>query len=280
MTNPSSVRQADARRNPEIPGARERLLEATYQVEQSHFWWHGLRSFVRPLIREATAGLAGARLLDCGCGTGANLVVLDEFGRSFGFDITPHGLRYALRHYERARVANASITDIPFPDATFDVATAFDVLYSLNESQESAAVAEIFRVLKPGGTLIVNVAALSILRGNHSVFGQEVRRSTRRRLRRVLSTAGFDVRRLTYTNASLFPLMLAVRPAQRMMGLATPEEAGTDLVVPPAPVNALLTQLLMLEARALRFIDMPIGSSLLAVARKPTVVTRSFMTRS
>ncbi len=179
------------------------------------------------------------------------------------------GFEYTLQNYERARVANASITSIPFPDAVFDVATAFDVLYSLTEEQESAAVSEIYRVVKPGGTLIVNVAALSILRGNHSVFGQEVRRSTRRRLRRVLSTAGFEVARLTYTNASLFPLMLAVRTAQRLMGLATPEEAGTDLVVPPALVNAALTQLLLLEARALRVVDMPIGSSLLAVARKP-----------
>jgi SAM-dependent methyltransferase len=267
--NPSSVRQAAARRNPGTPGPRERLLEATSRVEQSHFWWHGLRSFVRPLVHEATAGLDRPRLLDCGCGTGANLVLLDEFGRSFGLDITFHGLQYARHHYRRVRVTNASITDVPFGDATFDVVTAFDVLYSLTEEQERTAVAEIFRVLKPRGTLIVNVAALAILRGNHSVFGQEVRRSTRRRLRRVLSTAGFEVVRLTYTNATLFPLMLTVRTAQRLMGLATPEEAGTDLVVPPAPVNALLTQLLLIEARALRIVDMPIGSSLLAVAHKP-----------
>jgi SAM-dependent methyltransferase len=247
----------------------ERLLEATYRVEQSHFWWHGLRSFVRPIVADATAGLQGARILDCGCGTGANLVLLDDYGRAFGFDITRQGVLHARMNYARARVASASITEIPFGAATFDVVTAFDVLYSLSEDQESAAVSEIFRVLRPGGTFVVNVAALSILRGNHSVFGHEVRRSTRRRLRRVLSSAGFEVSRLTYTNASLFPLMLAVRTAQRLMGLATPEEAGTDLVVPPAPLNALLTVLLKLEAQALKLIDMPIGSSLLAVARKP-----------
>jgi hypothetical protein len=101
------------------------------------------------------------------------------------------------------------------------------------------------------------------------VFGGEVRRSTRRRLRGVLTRAGFDVTRLTYTNATLFPLILAVRSAQRLLGLATPEEAGTDVVVPPAPVNAVLKGLLGLEARALRVIDMPIGSSLLCVARRP-----------
>jgi SAM-dependent methyltransferase len=246
----------------------DRLLEATYRVEQRHFWWAGLRSFVRPLVADALAGCANPRILDCGCGTGANLVLLGEFGRASGFDLSWRGLELAQQYGQR-RVAQASMAQIPFSDEIFDLVTAVDVLYSLNEADESAAVAEMLRVLKPGGTLIVNVAALGILRGNHAVFGSEVRRSTRRRLRGVLSKAGFEVTRLTYSNASLFPLILVVRTAQRLMGLASPEEAGTDVVVPIAPVNAMLTALLRLEARALRVMDMPIGSSLLCVARKP-----------
>jgi SAM-dependent methyltransferase len=246
----------------------DRLLEATHRVERAHFWWVGLRSFVRPLVERAVAGLDDPEILDCGCGTGANLVMLEEYGRAFGFDLMWRGLEYA-RDYGQHRLAQASIARIPFADASFDLATAFDVLYSLSEDQEASAVSEIFRVLRPGGRLIVNVAALRILRGNHSVFGAEVRRSTRRRLRRVLALPGFEVERLTYTNASLFPLMLAVRTAQRLSGLATPEEAGTDLSIPPWPLNALLGTLLRCEARALRAFDMPIGSSLLAVARKP-----------
>jgi SAM-dependent methyltransferase len=245
----------------------DRLLEATYRVEQQHFWWRGLRSFVRPLIVDALASKPNPRILDCGCGTGANLVMLGDYGRVAGFDLTFRGLELAHQYGER-RVAQASITHIPFGDATFDLVTAFDVLYSLSEEQESAALSEIRRVLRPGGTFIVNVAALRILRGNHSVFGAEVRRSTRRRLRGVLTHAGFRVERLTYTNAILFPLMLAVRTAQRAVGLATPEEAGTDVVLPPAALNGLLSGLLSLEARALRRVDMPIGSSLLCVARR------------
>jgi hypothetical protein len=85
----------------------------------------------------------------------------------------------------------------------------------------------------------------------------------------VLTHAGFEIMRLTYTNFTLFPLMLAVRTTQRVIGLATPEEAGTDIAVPSAPVNAVLSALLWCEARALRVMDMPIGSSLLCVARKP-----------
>lgn len=251
-----------------LQDAGTRLLERTREVEQHHFWFTGLRLFLRPMIADAVASLPNPQILDCGCGTGANLSLLDEYGRPFGFDIAWTGLHHA-RRYGHSRVANASITAIPFGGATFDLVTAIDVLYSLTEDEEARAVAEMYRVLRPGGTLIVNVAALAILRGNHSVFGAEVRRSTRRRLRAVLSRGGFAVVRLTYTNTSLFPLMLAVRTTQRLVGLATPEEAGTDMAIPPAPLNALLTGMLWCESRALRVMDMPIGSSLLCVARKP-----------
>ena len=244
------------------------LLEATRRVEQGHFWWKGLRSFVRPLVGAAVDGVRAPRILDCGCGTGANMVMLGEFGRAFGFDLSSRGLEYA-RHYGQTRIARACITQMPFREAAFDLVTVFDVLYSLNEDQETAAVEEAFRMLRPGGALIVNVAALSILRGQHSVFGGEVRRSTRRRLRAVLGRSGFEIQRLTYTNASLFPLMLVVRTTQRLVGLATPEEAGTDVAMPPAVLNWLLGVLVSCEALALRVMDMPIGSSLLCVARKP-----------
>ncbi len=95
----------------------DRLLEATYRVEQQHFWWQGLRGFVRPLIAEALAGRPDPRILDCGCGTGANLVMLAEFGRASGFDVSLRGLEFAHAYGQR-RVAQASITGIPFGDAS------------------------------------------------------------------------------------------------------------------------------------------------------------------
>ena len=245
----------------------ERLLHATYRAEQRHFWFRGFRGFVRTFLEEATRGMAEPRMLDCGCGTGANLNLLAGFGRPFGIDITEVGLRYAFE-YGQPRVARASITTLPFADGRFDVVTAFDVLYSLGRKDEVRALAEMYRVLRPGGTLVVNVAALPILRGNHAIFGGELRRSTRRRLRALLGRAGFTVVRLTYTNASLFPLMLAVRMFQRTVGLATPEESGTEIVVPASPINAVLSGAVALEARLLRLMDMPIGSSLLCLARR------------
>ena len=69
----------------------------------------------------------------------------------------------------------ASITDIPFASGTFDLVTSFDVLSTLDDAMEQRALAEIRRMLRPGGALIVNTAALRFLRGQHAVFASEVR---------------------------------------------------------------------------------------------------------
>ena len=246
----------------------DRLLEATRRAEQAHFWFRGFRAFVRPLVAAATAGVATPRILDCGCGTGANLGMLGQTGDASGFDLTWRGLAFA-RDYGYRRVAQASATHIPFRSEGFDLVTAFDLLQVLPDPMEAEALAEMHRVLRPGGGLIVNVAALQILRGTHAVLSAEVRRYTTTRLRRAITTAGFEIERLSYTNFTLFPLMLAVRTAQRVRGLPASGEGGIDTHVPPGPVNAVLSSLVTLEARALRVVNMPIGSSVLCLARKP-----------
>ena len=247
----------------------DQLLRATADAEARHFWFRGFRLFVAPLLRQATAGISDVCLLDCGCGTGANVAWLGGFGRAFGFDLSTVGLQIG-RQAGRARLARATVTAVPFPSNRFDVVTSFDVLYSLEEGAERAAVAEMYRLTRPGGFVIVNVAAMDILRGDHSVLSSEVRRYSRASLARLLTAAGFSIVRLTYTNATLFVPMLASRAMQRLRGLAVDgAQAAREITVPPAAINAVLAAALRLESLWLRAIDNPFGSSLLCLAQKP-----------
>jgi SAM-dependent methyltransferase len=246
----------------------DRLLEATHRAEVSHFWFRGLARFSEPFIQQGVAGVARPRILDCGCGTGANMKRLRTYGYVTGFDLSWRGLQFA-RSYEQRPLAQATITHIPFGDSSFDLVTAFDVLACLDDADQAAALNEMHRVLRPGGALLINTAALPFLRGQHAVFGNEVRRMTRPLLRKALERTGFQIARLTYTNFSLMPLVVPVRLTQRMIGLSTPEETGADIVIPPAPLNATLSAIVAIESRALCYVNMPVGSSLLALARKP-----------
>ena len=147
---------------------------------------------------------------------------------------------------------------------------SFDVLYCLEDAVESRAISEMYRVLRPGGALIVNAAALDMLKGDHSVLVSEVRRYTRRSLTDKLNAAGFRIERITYTNAAIFPVTAGVRALQRLRGVKA--EGGTrgDFYLPPAPINALFSGALALEAALIKAgVNMPIGSSVLCLARKP-----------
>src|SRR6185503_2576103 len=112
---------------------------------------------MQPALARATAGVATPRILDCGCGTGSNLEMLAPYGDAAGFDLTRIGTEFARAHGHR--VAQASISDIPFRGGVFDLVTSFDVFQTLPDAVERAGIREMFRVLKPGGWLLLHVAA-------------------------------------------------------------------------------------------------------------------------
>lgn len=240
-------------------------LARTALVEPTHFWFQGFRAYVVPVIRAIAAGRPNLRMIDCGCGTGYNLTtLLQPHGQAFAFDMEPDALQRA-----RARgrpLVRADMEHIPFRSGSFDLATSFDVVHSVTD--DHAAVREMSRVLKPGGYLVMNVTALDLLRGDHSDVWGEQRRYTRQRGARLVEGAGLEVVRVAYLFASLVPMVLAVRTAQRLLRPFREPAGDTDLVVPAAPVNAILSGLVRGEAAIARRLPMPFGSSLLVVARK------------
>jgi SAM-dependent methyltransferase len=244
----------------------DRMLDATAAAEDRHFWFKGLRRNARLLLTRGLAGRTPRLIVDCGAGTGRNLEWLSSFGPAVGVELSPTGLAHGRRH--QRRLVRATVTSLPFADRSADVTTSFDVLYCLTDDAEHQAVREMWRVLKPGGLALVNVAALDVLRGSHSVLTHEQRRYTRASLRALLSSAGFRIETLTFANMSTFPVALAVRGLERLTGRAG-AASDADLRVPVAPVNGVFNAMLAVEGAWLRVGPLPIGSSLMALARKP-----------
>jgi len=242
----------------------DHLLDLTYRAEDRHFWFQGFRRFVTPVLADVAGGRRDLRLLDCGCGTGANLGLLAPYGRAVGIDLSAGGL---VRAAQAGRsVARADVTQIPLPSEWFDVVTSFDVLQCVPD--DAGAVREMARVARAGARVVVTVAALEVLSGDHGEAWQEVRRYTPARVRTLMEQAGLRVDRVSFLFASLFPLMLGTRLAQRVSRPFRQMRNDSDISVPPRPVNDALAVVLRAEAAVARRLPMPIGSSLLVVASK------------
>ena len=241
------------------------LLELTGRAEATHFWFRGFRAYVAPVLEEIAAGRRDLRLIDCGCGTGNNILLLKPYGQAFGFDLTREGAVRALRT-ERP-VVQADIERIPYASGIFDIATSFDVVQSVPD--DGVALKEMARILKPGGYAVLNVSALELLRADHAEVWNELHRYTPATAGRLVGDAGLQVVSISFLFASLFPLMLAVRMWQKVLRPFREPQGDSELEVPPEPINAALTWLVEKEAALSRRLPMPIGSSLLIVARKP-----------
>jgi len=240
-------------------------LALTGRAEATHFWFRGFRQFVTPVIAELCGGRRNLRIVDCGCGTGYNMRLLGAYGRVVGFDLSPDGA--AMAHASGGVVVRADAAHAPFASGAFDIATSFDMLQCLEP--DAASVREMARMVRPGGAVVLTMAALEILRGDHSESWQEVRRYTPAMGGGLLEQAGLRVERVSFLFGFLFPLMLTVRLVQRLLRPFRAARHDRDIAVPPAPVNALLTAVLTVEALLARWISLPVGSSLLVVGRKP-----------
>jgi SAM-dependent methyltransferase len=245
----------------------DRLLDLTRQAEEHHFWYHGFRSYLHPVLAGVAGGRRALRLLDSGCGTGHNLRTLNGFGSVFGLDLSEGGLAFAKSVGRPLVRADAAV--VPFASNTFDLVTSFDMLQCIPTDLE--AVREVARVLKPGGVAVLSMAALPILHGDHSEVWREYRRYTRASARALAEQAGLRVERASYMFAALVPLMLVTRGLQRLTRPYRGVRDDTDITVPSAPVNGVLSAVLRIEAALARRVEMPVGSSLLVVARKPIV---------
>src|SRR5690606_15852694 len=189
-----------------------------FQSEQQHWWFRARRAIAGTLLDHyLTPGRGRRRILDAGCGTGGNLALLRKYGRVTGIDLSPLALSLARSRVEAGvHLSQGSVLALPFADETFDLVTAFDVLYHLWVVDDVAAMTEIRRVLKPNGLFLMTDSAWRRLSSQHDEVNLARERYEVPQLRARLQRAGFEPIRISYANFLLLPLVLAVRYAQRL----------------------------------------------------------------
>ena len=238
-----------------------------YEVEGAHWWFAGRRRILEGFLAQVVPTLPAARkterprILDVGCGTGANLEMLARYGDAEGVDISQDALAFC-RARGLTRVREGAAEALPYPDEAFDLVTALDVVEHLDD--DVAGLGEMRRVLKPGGCALLFVPAFRWLWGVQDDVSNHRRRYTLSQLRRAVEAAGLSVERATYANITfLAPILVG-----RLLMRATGARPASENVLNVAALNGVLGRVFGAERHWLRRANLPVGVSAICVARR------------
>jgi SAM-dependent methyltransferase len=231
------------------------------EIQRTHWWYAARRRILESRLRELALP-SGARILEIGSGTGANLDLLAGFGEVVGLEMSARAIELARQQVASPRVRMVQgrcPDDLDRLEGHFDLICLFDVLEHIDDDAD--CLAQLAPLLAPGGCVMLTVPAYSWLWGPHDVQMHHRRRYNRRSLTSVFRTAGLRVGSLSHFNMLLFPLAVAGRLAERVAGN---NHAATR--IPPRLVNAAMAGIFASERSLLRHARLPFGLSMIALA--------------
>lgn len=234
------------------------------KLEDVHFWYKAMEKYILDFLDNNIK--PGAKIFDAGCGTGGLAQKMMKFGEVTAMDINSIALRYTKKK-NIYKVLKGTVEEIPFKNNNFDVVVCLDVLYHRKVKDDTRAIREFHRVLKPGGLLIIRLPAFEFLRGYHDIVVETRHRYTTGEIKDKLTQAGFETKKISYANMLLsLPLMIK-RSFERMIKQQT---FSSDTILLPELINQIFYKYLSFENKLLTVIDFPFGSSVIAIARKQT----------
>ena len=235
------------------------------EVEGSHWWFVGRRAILEGFLRQILSRINGKiekiSILDVGCGTGANIEMLSQFGEAEGVDVSDDALEFCRQ--KGLKVQKGLAEALPFADESFDLTTALDVIEHLDD--DVAGLREMFRVTKGGGYSLFFVPAFMWLWGVQDDISHHRIRYTRKQIVGRIEKAGYIVERATYANWTFFTPILAGRTLMKITGIKPESENNINV----SALNGLFGKLFSAERFWLKNFDFPIGVSIVVVARKP-----------
>ena len=201
-------------------------------------------------------------ILDVGCGGGGLLRSLEDYDKLFGLESSFLGATITAKR-TKAQVVRGTAQDLPFREASFDVLTSLDVIEHLDDNK---ALKEFYRILANKGIIILTVPAFNFLWSPRDVLLGHKRRYTINKLRALLDQVGFKTIKCSYANSFYFPALLAYALFKKFFGSTV--KPKTTLMSFPYWLARLFSWILKLEENILIFTNIPIGTSIVCIAKK------------
>ena len=237
------------------PGVPPDYYDRIFECEERHWWYAGMRSIGASLLGDRCA-TPGRTVLDAGCGTGGMLRWQADLGgaaRLAGVDISSAAIELARQRVPDADLHVAPLIALPFDDASFDLVLTNDVLQHVPEGDIAPSLAELRRVLAPGGALLLRTNGARRLRRERDDW----RAYDKGTLVEALRSAGLRCERVTYANTLLSLAAIVQRrtphaPSEERHGIPTAPQSGLRAAV-GARVLAAEASLLARPGRTLPY---------------------------
>lgn len=220
------------------------------RIEERHWWFAARRKIVRELLHELVPPSPDALIIDVGCGTGGNSGALSGDYRCVGIDSSKEAVDFATTRFRNARFIRGEVPDDL--GGLVREARVFFLMDVLEHVADDFALFSRLAAEAPVGALfLITTPAHESLWSAHDVASKHYRRYDEKRLKRVWSGLPFTQLLFTPYNARLLPLVRVARSLNNALG-RTSGDAGTDMRVPSAPVNAALRAVFAGESTYLR----------------------------
>jgi SAM-dependent methyltransferase len=243
-------------------------------IPEDNHWWFATRTWAIETFLRDLSKSGNLDILDIGCGAGNMIHHLARYGSVRGIEVDPRPVKIARERGYDVRLGDAT-QEIPFPNATFDLVTALDVIEHVDADE--TILRESYRVLRPGGSLLITTPAFQWLWSHNDDLNAHKRRYAAADLRAKMQRAGFNVKRLSYNFFLVFPMAAGMIALKNATGKSADlkshhfdEDAYQVDMEPVSPaLNSILRSVGRFENSLLSAVNLPLGTSLIALGKKP-----------
>lgn len=239
----------------------EEVYKYNFELEDKYWWFVARNRIVIELTQKITTLKDGDYVLDFGCGTGGFAKQLSTKYNVIGIDPSPLAIQYCkkrgLEHIFQTTIEEFQPNSFPIKGIF-----ALDVIEHIED--DLGTLRRLYEILPKEGWLVVTVPAYQWLWSYHDVMHMHIRRYNKVKLMKIIESAGFQVRFISYFNSFLFVPALIKR-------LLTKNQDSQQIEpVDPVPniLNKIFTKIFSFESKVLQICKFPFGLSLISFARK------------
>ncbi len=233
---------------------------------EKNYWWHrGKLYLIQTLLDSVFSGRNNLRILEIGSGTGFISKSIQKYGKVTYIEISKEANLYAKENGIKD-VIESDFNKIEISNdlkSKFDLVIALDVLEHIQDDTET--MKRVKQVLKKDGYFIVNVPAHKFLWSEHDEALHHKRRYSKTEIVKKLADNGFVIEKCSFFVVTFFPLIWAYRTYTSFFTSSTYPK--TSYVMLPKLINDLMTKVLEVESKLIKYFNLPMGTTISIIAK-------------